>query len=76
MSRLILINAAQAEKLLFRLGFRFVRQKGSHCFYRHTDGRYTTIPHHGSKIYRDLLSEKSLDKSTLLLMSTTLISPI
>jgi predicted RNA binding protein YcfA (HicA-like mRNA interferase family) len=29
-------------------GFSKVRQKGSHTFYRHEDGRYTTIPHHGS----------------------------
>ena len=37
------------EKLLFHLGFEKKRQSGSHAFYRHPDGRYTTLPHHGNK---------------------------
>ena len=48
MSRFPLTDAKTLEKLLLQLGFVFVRQKGSHKFYRHPDGRYTTIPHHGS----------------------------
>ena len=31
------------------LGFRQVRQKGSHIRYQHPDGRKTTIPDHGYK---------------------------
>jgi len=31
-------------KVLVKLGFKLVRQKGSHVFYRYQDGRYTTIP--------------------------------
>ena len=50
MSKLRLIDAAQMEKLLFRLGFEKVRQKGSHAFYRHADGRVTTVPHHKGRI--------------------------
>jgi predicted RNA binding protein YcfA (HicA-like mRNA interferase family) len=34
------------ERVLQRLGFARVRQKGSHVFYRHADGRTTTVPHH------------------------------
>jgi predicted RNA binding protein YcfA (HicA-like mRNA interferase family) len=34
------------ERLLQRLGFTRVRQKGSHVFYRHADGRTTTVPRH------------------------------
>jgi len=34
---------------LYHLGFEKVRQKGSHAFYRHADGRRTTIPFHSSK---------------------------
>ncbi|MGY4706871.1 type II toxin-antitoxin system HicA family toxin [Candidatus Bipolaricaulota sp. J31] len=46
------------EKLLFRLGFERVRQKGSHVFYRHPDGRTTTIPHHpGRDLARPLIRE-------------------
>ncbi|HXY34507.1 MAG TPA: type II toxin-antitoxin system HicA family toxin [Planctomycetaceae bacterium] len=37
------------EKALVRLGFVAVRQKGSHVFYRHADGRTTTVPHHASR---------------------------
>jgi len=49
MTRLRLLTAAQLERLLFGLGFVKVRQKGSHAFYRHKDGRTTTIPHHSSR---------------------------
>jgi predicted RNA binding protein YcfA (HicA-like mRNA interferase family) len=37
------------EKLFFHLGFEAKRQSGSHVFYRHPDGRYTTLPHHGNQ---------------------------
>lgn len=62
MSRLVLINAAELEKLLFKLGFVKLRQKGSHAFYRHSDGRTTTIPFHTGKdlprpLLRDILKE-------------------
>lgn len=56
MSRLPIINAKELEKILLILGFKIVRQKGSHVFYRHPDSRYTTIPHHNSiDISRPLL---------------------
>jgi predicted RNA binding protein YcfA (HicA-like mRNA interferase family) len=44
--------------LLFLLGFKRVRQKGSHAFYRQKDGRTTTIPHHkGRVLARPLIKE-------------------
>jgi predicted RNA binding protein YcfA (HicA-like mRNA interferase family) len=56
MSKLPIIDAKRFEKLLFTLGFRVVRQKGSHVFYKHSDGRYTTLPHHkGRDISRPLI---------------------
>ena len=58
MSRLQLIDAKTMEKLLLRLGFEKVRQRGSHAFYRHADGRATTIPHHkGRMLARPLIRE-------------------
>ncbi len=58
MSKLKLINAKEMEKLLFHLGFQKIRQKGSHAFYKHNDGRITTIPHHGNRILaRPLIRE-------------------
>ncbi len=49
MSKLRIINAKQMEKLLFNLGFEKTRQKGSHAFFRHQDGRTTTVPYHPGK---------------------------
>jgi len=35
-----------------------IRQKGSHVFYRHPDGRTTTLPnHHGRNLARPLIRE-------------------
>lgn len=46
------------EKLLNKLGFERVRQKGSHVFYRHPDGRTTSVPHHrGRDLARPLIKE-------------------
>ena len=62
MSKLPLIDAKRFEKLLIKLGFEVVRQKGSHVFYRHPDGRFTTLPHHagqdiGRSLTRQVLQE-------------------
>ena len=58
MSKLPIIDAKKMEKLLFRLGFQRIRQKGSHVFYRHPDGRTTTVPHHkGRVLARPLIRE-------------------
>jgi len=46
------------ERVLVRLGFGAIRQKGSHVFYRHPDGRTTTLPHHpGRDLAKPLLRE-------------------
>lgn len=56
MSKLPVVSAKELEKLLLKLGFTVIRQKGSHKFYKHPDGRYTTIPHHsGEDISRPLI---------------------
>ncbi len=58
MSRLRIVDSRTLEKVLFSLGFESVRQKGSHIFYRHSDGRTTTIPHHGGRVLaRPLIRE-------------------
>jgi len=49
MTQLKLLSATKLERLILKLGFVKVRQKGSHAFYRHEDGRTTTIPHHSNK---------------------------
>jgi len=46
------------EKVLLRMGFQAVRQKGSHVFFRHPDGRRTTVPNHpGRDLARPLVRE-------------------
>ncbi len=58
MSRLPVVKFKTMEKLLLRLGFVAVRQKGSHVFYRHPDGRTTTVPNHpGRDLARPLIRE-------------------
>jgi predicted RNA binding protein YcfA (HicA-like mRNA interferase family) len=58
MSKLQLVNAKAMEKLLLEIGFVRKRQIGSHVFYRHNDGRTTTIPFHSNKdLARPLIRE-------------------
>ena len=58
MSRLPVVDARTMERALLRLGFAAVRQRGSHVFYRHPDGRTTTVPHHrGRDLARPLVRE-------------------
>lgn len=58
MTRLPIVDFKTMEKVLRRLGFQPIRQKGSHVFYRHPDGRATTLPHHpGRDLARPLVRE-------------------
>ena len=58
MTRLVLVDFKTMDRLLSLLGFEPVRQKGSHVFYRHPDGRTTTLPNHpGRDLARPLLRE-------------------
>jgi predicted RNA binding protein YcfA (HicA-like mRNA interferase family) len=58
MSRLPLITAKELIKILLKLGFNLKRQKGSHKFFQHKDGRTTVIPDHGTEqLDRGLLSK-------------------
>jgi len=44
--------------ILEQLGFEKIRQRGSHIFFRHPDGRTTIVPiHKGEDIGRGLLQE-------------------
>jgi predicted RNA binding protein YcfA (HicA-like mRNA interferase family) len=65
LSKLPVIKAKELEKVLINLGFEKIRQKGSHVFYRHLDGRYTTIPHHPSRDLAPSLLNKILKEINL-----------
>lgn len=56
MSKLPLLKAREIIKILHKMGFRKIRQKGSHLFLSHPDGRNTVVPIHPTKqIGRGLL---------------------
>ena len=58
MSKLPFLKPSELVKILSRLGFQLIRQKGSHMFFRHSDGRTTTVPNHkGEDIDRGLLNK-------------------
>jgi predicted RNA binding protein YcfA (HicA-like mRNA interferase family) len=64
-TKIPIVSVKILEKLLFLLGFEVKRQSGSHVFYRHPDGRYTTLPHHGNQdlgrpLIRQILREINL----------------
>ena len=65
MTKFPVVKSRDLEKVLFKLGFNKVRQKGSHAFYRHNDGRYTTIPHHPSRDLSPILLLKILKEINL-----------
>ena len=51
------VPAKRIIKLLSKIGFEVVRQRGSHVIMKHPDGRVTVVPvHSGEDIGRGLLS--------------------
>jgi len=58
MTRLPIVDFKTMEKILLKLGFKNTRSKGAHFFYRHIDGRTTTLPNHkGRDLSRHLTRE-------------------
>ena len=67
MTRLPVVNYKTMDRVLRNPGFEPVRQKGSHVFYRHSDGRTTTMPNHkGRDLARPLIREilREIDLTT------------
>ncbi len=66
MSRLPMLDYKTVERLLIHLGFIQTRQRGSHVFFRHPDGRTTNVPNHKGRdishpLLREILREIELD---------------
>ena len=56
MAKLPQITAVELIKILTKIGFKSLRQEGSHIFLRHDDGRTTVVPNHpGRKLDSGLL---------------------
>ena len=62
MGSIPILKPAEVCRVLERLGFVSVRQRGSHIQYRHPDGRSTTVPlHKGRDIAPPLLRQIAKD---------------
>ena len=67
MMKLISISGKQMCKLVEKLGFQKIHQKGSHVRYKHPEGRYTVVPVHGNEdlgkgLLNEILKQVKLDR--------------
>lgn len=70
MPKLPVINHKKLEKVLGKLGFEEIRQKGSHVFFKRlSDGKTTVVPRHngdlGKGLLRKILNEIDLSVADL-----------
>ena len=67
MTRLPALTGEQVIKALEKAGFQMLRQRGSHTYLKHPDGRTTVVPVHkretiGRGLLRKILRDAELDK--------------
>ena len=56
--RLPALKSREVIRVLKSIGFHEARQRGSHIFFKHPDGRCTSVPvHEGEDIGRGLLRQ-------------------
>lgn len=58
MGNIPVLKPQEVIRLLSALGFREVRQRGSHKQFRHADGRATTVPFHQGRDISPILLRK------------------
>ena len=71
MSKLPVLKPTELVRLLERLGFQRIRQKGSHLYLRHPDGRATVVPIHKGEdlppgLLRSILHDVELSREEFL----------
>lgn len=71
MSNIPVLKPQEVVRILEKLGFVEVRQKGSHKQFRHEDGRGTTVPFHkgrdiSPRLLRQIASDIQLTVEELL----------
>ncbi|MBU2599372.1 type II toxin-antitoxin system HicA family toxin [bacterium] len=76
MNRMPTITTKLMIRFLHNLGFEQVRQKGSHKFFRHADGRTATVADHkgedsGKGITNKILKDTEVTKENFLNWSRT-----
>lgn len=57
-----MLSSKELCKFLEKEGFIAIRQKGSHRFYKHQDGRATVVPMHSNKDIKRSLLHAILDE--------------
>ena len=65
MSRLPRLTGQKVGRALRKAGFVLMRQRGSHLFLKHPDGRTTVIPIHGNEVLGPGLMSKILRDTEL-----------
>ena len=58
MASVPVLKPDEVVAVLKRLGFREIRQRGSHKQFRHPDGRSTTVPFHAGRDISPILLHK------------------
>ncbi|MFQ5822955.1 MAG: type II toxin-antitoxin system HicA family toxin [bacterium] len=58
MGKIPVLKPREVTLILKALGFREVRQRGSHKQYQHPDGRRTTVPFHQGRDISPILLRK------------------
>ena len=65
--KLPLLSAREVIRILRKMGFEEIRQKGSHKYFRHPDGRTTVVPVHpgrdiGKGLLKRIMNEVQVDR--------------
>ena len=71
MTRLPSLTGDRIVKALGKAGFQVLRQRGSHIYLKHPDGRATVVPGHkgesiGSGLVRKIMKDADLDQDEFL----------
>jgi len=58
------LPAEKVIKALIKIGFQVVRQRGSHVFLRHPDGRTTVVPVHKGEVIGEVVIKNYKGRQT------------
>lgn len=69
--KLPLLNGGELIKILGKFGFKAARQKGSHVYLKHDDGRCTVVPVHANReigrgLLKRILNEAEISREEFL----------
>jgi len=61
MGKLPVLKPKELVTVLNNLGFKQIRQRGSHKQFKHADGRFTTVPFHQGKDISPILLRQIIE---------------